>query len=251
LDRKIRTYDEKLHTALASYPNSFVPAQADISWDVLTAACLKYNSQNSIQPIDLLTLEPEIRRAVPEAIRFLNGPPEPAALEPADQAAREKGGTNRGPIGQGPLADPATRKVVELRAMELAAAWYQGAEYNVEDTSADRPYDLLCRRGEDEVHVEIKGTTGAGESVILTRNEVNHARRSNVRTDLFVVGHIQVIRDGNVVQANGGEVVAHVRGWVPSEEDLTPIQFEYRIPPSRMELRPRPRKPAADEAEAP
>jgi hypothetical protein len=216
----------------AHYPTTFIAAQSNIPWERLRAACTRYNRQNAIQRIDLLSLEPEIRRAVPEAIRFLNGLPEPATPELGDQAAGEEEGTNRSPIGQGFIADPVARKAVELRAMELAAAWYQGAGYEVEDTSAVRPFDLLCRRAEEAVHVEVKGTTGAGESVNLTCNEVNHARRPGVRTDLFVVGHIEVIRCGGVVRANGGEVVAHVRGWVPSEEDLTPMQFEYRIPPS-------------------
>ena len=40
----------------------------------------------------------------------------------------------------------ADRKAIEARAMELAAAYFEGLGYTVDDVSANQPYDLRCTR---------------------------------------------------------------------------------------------------------
>lgn len=47
--------------------------------------------------------------------------------------------------------------------------------WEVEETSADRPYDLRCTRNGKELLVEVKGTTGLAEEIHLTAGEVAHA----------------------------------------------------------------------------
>ena len=39
-------------------------------------------------------------------------------------------------------------------------------------STATESYDLICRRGDEVKHVEVKGTTTDGAEVILTPNEV-------------------------------------------------------------------------------
>jgi Domain of unknown function (DUF3883) len=46
---------------------------------------------------------------------------------------------------------------------------------DVEDVHGRESYDLICRRGDEVKHVEVKGTTTDGIEVILTPNEVRHA----------------------------------------------------------------------------
>jgi hypothetical protein len=43
--------------------------------------------------------------------------------------------------------------------------------------SRRRPYDAEAARGVEQIYLEAKGTQSIGDSVIVTRNEVNHARQ--------------------------------------------------------------------------
>ena len=72
---------------------------------------------------------------------------------------------------------PEENRAVELRAMQVVRAHYESEGWAVEDVSASRPYDLVCRLGAAECHVEVKGLTGLPPLRIgLTANEVAHAR---------------------------------------------------------------------------
>jgi hypothetical protein len=135
-------------------------------------------------------------------------------------------GRSRG-SGQGFLVSQAVRKVIEEHAVAEAIRYYRGQGWVVEDVGSSESYDLRCtREGAGELHVEVKGTTGRGESVILTHNEVLHAR-TWPEVDLFVVTEIEVEgRDTDHPVASGG--VAHLcRNWKPAEKDLTPLGYSY------------------------
>jgi hypothetical protein len=134
------------------------------------------------------------------------------------------------PTGQGYLRERQVRRAVELRAVNAATAHYSAAGYAVEDTSADRPYDLCCRKNEEEARVEVKGSQGEGVEVFLTAGEVKHARHSGVRTDLFVWGHVEVLDEETGPRGVGGQLVAHLRDWKPADVDLVPTQYRYHVP---------------------
>ena len=57
-----------------------------------------------------------------------------------------------------------------------ASEHYSDLGWSVGDVSLSESYDLRCTRQGEELHVEVKGTTSQGERVLLTRNEVAHAR---------------------------------------------------------------------------
>src|ERR1039458_6554174 len=82
------------------------------------------------------------------------------------------------------------RKSIESYAMDLAFRHYATLWQDVLDVSATEPFDLLCREGDRELRVEVKGTTSLGLSVLLTRNEGRHAQENNGRAALFVVSDI-------------------------------------------------------------
>ena len=135
-------------------------------------------------------------------------------------------GRSRG-SGQGFLVSQAVRNAVEKYAVTLAIRHYREKGWEVEDVGASKSYDLRCTRGTDELHVEVKGTTGLGETVILTRNEVLHALEWHPNVDLFVVTEIRVEgRESDHPVACGG--VAQVcPNWRPVDEALTPMGYEY------------------------
>jgi hypothetical protein len=100
--------------------------------------------------------------------------PEIEAAELAvHDAAGRPGQTGGG--GQGFMTDQKAKLVVEAHAMKLARTHYSrlGA---VVDTASHRSWDYEVDIAGDRWHVEVKGTTGDPVEVILTPNEVAHAK---------------------------------------------------------------------------
>jgi hypothetical protein len=112
--------------------------------------------------------------------------------------------------------------------MGRAIAHYS-REWEVKDMHADHPYDLECRRGLELLHVEVKGSTSRGEAVLVTPNEVSHARAQHPNTELFIVSGIMVDRAATAAPEVSGGVERRVRGWGADESRLRPVGFEYRI----------------------
>lgn len=105
---------------------------------------------------------------------------------------------------QGYVADAAYRRAVELHAMRLAIEHYEDG-WDVEDTSAGHPYDLVISRADYSRYVEVKGTAGTGDQINLTANEVDHAHRHPGDVVLFIVHSIEVDRSNvSAPKASGG-----------------------------------------------
>ena len=131
---------------------------------------------------------------------------------------------------QGFETDPLKKEAVELHAMGRAGEHYKDLGYDVEDTSSNHPYDLVCTKPNGECRrIEVKGTRGLGEDVIVTKNEVESARDSAQLTDLFIVHSIDIREEDGKYIASGGEVNL-IEDWVPLEADLTPLTYRYRVP---------------------
>lgn len=84
--------------------------------------------------------------------------------------------------------DPATRKAIELAAVQRVWAYYESKDYQLEDRQRDNcGYDLLVTKGEEMLRVEVKGTAKSEPEFWLTRNEykesVHPAWRLAVVTD--------------------------------------------------------------------
>ena len=122
---------------------------------------------------------------------------------------------------------------VEALAMNMATEFYSKA-WDVEDVHGTESYDLICRRGDEVKHVEVKGTTTDGAEVILTPNEVRHAREYPC-TALFVVSNITVGRaEDGTVTATGGKHHCY-DPWRVGDGILTPLGFRYQVPPAQVE----------------
>jgi hypothetical protein len=129
-----------------------------------------------------------------------------------------------GAVGQGFARTPEERRAIEKHSMGVAARYFRDQHFQVRDVSATRSYDLVCKRGKREIHVEVKGTTTAGSSIILTANEVKHAWDQHNSCVLFILHSIKLLR----LKATGGKRLLF-DPWQPKKNQLTPICYKYRL----------------------
>ncbi|MBK8222839.1 MAG: DUF3883 domain-containing protein [Candidatus Obscuribacter sp.] len=154
----------------------------------------------------------------------------PKEAETFVQATDVIAGKSEGPAFQ---RDILKRRAIEEYAMSLAFEYYQErfgtGSGTVTDVSKFSPFDLLCVDSDGcETRVEVKGTTGKGEQVILTRNEVENARNYPA-VDLFIVCNILLVEEDGVYKPTGGDVRV-ARRWSPSDDNLEALSYCYRVP---------------------
>ncbi len=172
--------------------------------------------------------------ASPSVLEEMVGGPSamPAAVARAAAEAVERAQARA--RGQGFSSDPEFNRTVELHAMAVAQEHGEAAGWGTaENTSADRPYDFVFRHPDGTKRfVEVKGTTGSGETVTVTFNEVEHAMSSEVHAILIIVSKIDVTRtDAGGLVAAGGQLVV-VDPWRPADYgSLKPIAYRYSVPP--------------------
>lgn len=133
------------------------------------------------------------------------------------------------PGGQGMGLTAAERRAVETRAMLIAKDAYESDGWQVIDTSSSRPYDLVARKGGQMRFIEVKGTTGSGHSIILTRGEVEHAQCNPHEHCLVVVSEIVLLKTDEQWTASGGVISTHLDPWTLDAERLQPTQYRYAI----------------------
>jgi hypothetical protein len=194
---------------------------------------------------------PAFARATPAGLAFRNkileisGTPPPApqaflesAGADAAEAARSSG------RGQGFASTKEARRAVELRAMEAATEHFTRRGYRVEDVSTVQSCDLRCRKGPEELYVEVKGTVTVGEEVFLTAGEVRFAEVHQNDMALFVLHTVEVTEVKGTVRATGGRPVV-VWPWRIEPADLSALTFKYQVRANSIEERPRRRTPIA------
>jgi hypothetical protein len=147
-----------------------------------------------------------------------------------DAVVEEISSPFRQPDGQGRGLSAAERRLVELHAMEMAKRHYCEKWETVEDVTSKRCYDLECRTGDRVLRVEVKGTTGGGTSVLLTTNEVEHARAQQPHVALFVVSEIQLRREPGSEPVASGGTVRILEPWDVRACELRPMAYECRLP---------------------
>lgn len=143
-------------------------------------------------------------------------------------AAEPPAAVLRRSAGQGFETNAEARRAVEARAMAAAASWLAGEGWTVSDHTATDSYDLFCSRAGESAYVEVKGTTGAGDAVIVTRAEVQFALEHRDEMILVVVAGIELGQGVEGLVASGG-VLAVRRRWAPDPNDLRPISFVCRL----------------------
>ena len=180
-------------------------------------------------PQETVSLFPQLGAAIERAVAMSSNLDAASSVEEAEKAVGHAAGKiARGARGQGFQLDQEVKVAVEAHAMNAATEFY-AASWDVADVHGKESYDLVCRRGDEVKHVEVKGTMTEGAEVILTPNEVRHARE-NRHTALFVLSNVRVERsEDGIVTAMGG-VQSLYDPWEIDEGALTPIGFRYQVP---------------------
>ena len=150
--------------------------------------------------------------------------PEVIAAEEASAAAAGRPSRQR---GAGFRQSKEERDLIELRAMDVAAAYYEADGWKVARKGA--PYDLDLVRGSEELTVEVKGTTSMGEAVVLTDGEVRHHSRAYPNNALVIVRDIRLDRSTTPPTVTGG-VLFEIQPWTITDDALSAISYRYAVP---------------------
>ena len=128
--------------------------------------------------------------------------------------------------GQGFQSDVETRLMIESHAMTICENHYLSNGYEVKNVSANHSYDFLIKKNGKSRFVEVKGTQTGGETIILTKNEVELSRMQGDNMLLFIV-HSIIMNKKNVKKGSG--VVSIIDPWRVNDDKLTPISYMYTL----------------------
>lgn len=121
------------------------------------------------------------------------------------------------------------RRAIEQFAVAKATQHYRALGYEVRDVGASRSWDLECHKGTKELRVEVKGTKSFGSEILLTANEVDHARKHKNDLALFVLARVKVGTKSNRVVCSGGEAF-EIRPWVIDRNGvLRALAYTYSV----------------------
>jgi len=149
-----------------------------------------------------------------------------AALDTQEDAAMEE---QERASGQGQVTDPRARKAIERQAMAKARSYLTKNQYReIEDTSKRKSYDFECRKGGKTFYIEVKGTQGKGERVILTAREREHIKNHPAQSFLLCVSLIDVQKPQ--LQARGGVTTPYNASRILRGNRWRPTQWELTLP---------------------
>jgi hypothetical protein len=134
--------------------------------------------------------------------------------------------------GQGFGLSAEQRRAVEMRAMSIVEDMYVSDGWKMDNTSDTQPFDFLGTRGNEQRFIEVKGTSGPGETVVLTHGEVAHAKQHSAETVLVVVAGIVLTEAEGAWHAEGGRVSVHLHPWSPEPDRLFATEYRYSVPSS-------------------
>lgn len=130
------------------------------------------------------------------------------------------------------LLDPETRKKIEIWAEDGAVNHFTQMGWDVKRVGSEkRGYDLECKKDDQTLHVEVKGTQTHGEKVVLTGNEVRHnlnTTKCDADHALYVVSEIRVSHKDDV-KCSGGNPNC-IQPWAISDKLLIPTEYSYSVP---------------------
>ena len=229
--QQIRSVGSELLAVRNELERRFPKQSTYFPWTPYRDGVRTFQSYLAKLPRDAIPFLPALERAVAE----LEGRAlKPTQWDPCVHLEREmaivsgrplQSGPRRG--GQGFTTDQEVKVVVEAHAMNAALDHYGGLG-RIRDTSRTQSYDYVVDIDDEEWHVEVKGTTGSAEEVLLTPNEVLHAA-DYPRVALFVLSNIDVARNeaGEPTASGGKTTVRHP--WHLDPTALTPLGFKYRL----------------------
>lgn len=121
-------------------------------------------------------------------------------------------------IGYG-SGDPLDKRLVEKRAIELVSKRYKSNGWVVKSVEKERKgFDLLCRKGRLEEHVEVKGISGFEKDFTLTANEYQYASKESRFRICIVTGALTTSPE--IYDFSFTELV--------SEFQIEPVAYRFR-----------------------
>ncbi|MEA3075476.1 MAG: hypothetical protein QOF60_384 [Actinomycetota bacterium] len=122
----------------------------------------------------------------------------------------------------------AAKNAVESYAVQEAMRYFCSLGYDVDDVGDRESFDLICRLGDIEIHVECKGLVAGGEEITLSRNEVQHAH-TYPWCALFIQAEIKLDwSDPQVPKATGGTSIIR-DPWTINDAGLIPLSYRYTV----------------------
>ncbi|MCL3862948.1 protein NO VEIN domain-containing protein [Actinotalea sp. K2] len=128
------------------------------------------------------------------------------------------------------MSDPVRRKKVEDAAQALLMKRYEEDGWTVEDTRYGNSFDAKATKGGAVIYLEAKGTVTAGQSVIVTRGEVEWALGHPGECVMGVLSDIGFTEEGEVDSTSG---TFGLYRWEPRDDDLDPRAYDW-TPPEAM-----------------
>jgi hypothetical protein len=184
---------------------------------------VEYSEIDTTNFVDLFSLAAARLRAIYEAQATGRD------LSEADQRQLEIAATLR-PLAkktarQGYGLPPLARIAVEQHAMDMAEAFLISAGYEVDDTSANSPFDFEACLQNKPIKIEVKGTTSDRPgSILMTANEVELHRREKGETGLIIVSNIRLTKSNGIYSCSGGDL-EWLLGWDIDEWLQEPTAF--------------------------
>jgi Protein NO VEIN, C-terminal len=126
----------------------------------------------------------------------------------ARSPSKPQDGPDRGthPGASAATTRPARQKSLKSDIFRGSLEYYRERWNIVDDVHERESYDLRCRRSKLEHHVEVKGTTGSDTAILLSKNEVQHARDFYPNVSLFIVSEVRLEDDQTGPIATGGHI---------------------------------------------
>jgi hypothetical protein len=128
--------------------------------------------------------------------------------------------------GQARQLDAERRKKTEDAAQQRLMQHYRDRGWHVEDTHIGNPFDARATKGAESRYLEAKGTTTPGSTVIVTRNEIEHARQHRGECVIGIWSDISFDSNGDVAPLSG---VFRIIAWEPKNAELFPIAYDWKV----------------------
>lgn len=199
------------------------------NYEDVNVLAIRYDATN--MPSDDV-LHQDLKQMLP-LLWMLYGEVTPETVSPSNASIAPLAVKTTDRLGtQGRQMNSIKRKAIEVHAEDIAESWLRNQGWHVKRIGAYRlGYDLLCTRGRQELHVEVKGTQTRGEEVILTRGEVEHVRggRCEEKHALIVCSNIEIQLVEGAPKCSGGTILV-LEPWDIVDEKLTPQEYSYLVP---------------------
>ena len=106
--------------------------------------------------------------------------------------------------------------------------FFEDRGWQVEDTRTTKPFDAIASKGGLAFYLEAKGTESAGESVLVTRGEVEHARVHPGQCVIGIWSNMQFDDETGDVLPNAGDF--RVLWFEPDVNDLKVVTYQWAPP---------------------